>query len=80
MKTTRIYALIVILIVFGCKAFGQEHEQLLPKSMVKIGINAFLTQEVKSSQNRHQRIPDARGQVVGQGSRCELLSIYWWWP
>ena len=49
MKTTRIYALIVILIVFGCKAFGQEHEQLLPKSMVKIGINAFLTQEVKSS-------------------------------
>ena len=49
MKTTRIYALLVILIIFGGKAFGQEHEQMLPKSMIKIGINAFLTQEVKSS-------------------------------
>ena len=49
MKTTRIYALLVILIIFGGKAFGQEHEQVLPKSMIKIGINAFLTQEVKSS-------------------------------
>ena len=49
MRTTKICALLVALMVFGGKAFGQEHEQVLPKSMIKIGVGAFLTQEVKSS-------------------------------
>ena len=43
MRTTKICALLVAMMVFGGKAFGQEHEQMLPKSMIKIGINAFLT-------------------------------------
>ena len=49
MRTTKICALLVAMMVFGGKAFGQEQEQVLPKSMIKIGVGAFLTQEVKSS-------------------------------
>lgn len=65
MKNMKIYALLVAMMVFGGKAFGQEHEQMLPKSMIKIGINAFLTQEVKSSD---------------KAAAVNSYPFFWWWP